>query len=79
MNEAILITGASGGIGRALAKELDQRGYLLLLSGRNQEKLDRLLSELSDAPHQLTVADLTLKTPVDITTPDEGFRVQDAL
>ncbi|MBZ9559378.1 MULTISPECIES: SDR family oxidoreductase [Modicisalibacter] len=42
----ILLTGASGGIGRALAGELARRGARLLLVGRNPAALQALVDEL---------------------------------
>ncbi len=42
----ILLTGASGGIGRALALALAQRGARLLLVGRNPSALQALADEL---------------------------------
>lgn len=42
----ILITGASGGLGRALALECARAGASVILSGRNQSKLDRLYDEI---------------------------------
>jgi 17beta-estradiol 17-dehydrogenase / very-long-chain 3-oxoacyl-CoA reductase len=41
-----LVTGASDGIGRAFAEELALRGFNVVLHGRNQAKLDVVLSEL---------------------------------
>ena len=41
-----IITGASSGIGAALARELSRRGWSLALLARRQELLDQLVSEL---------------------------------
>lgn len=41
-----LVTGASSGIGRSLAKCLSKRGYDLILVARNIEKLNEVKSEL---------------------------------
>lgn len=40
-----LVTGASGGLGQALALALAQRGTHLALSGRDVEALERLVGE----------------------------------
>src|SRR4051794_36968578 len=45
----VLLTGATGGLGRAIAKALDKRGGHLLLTGRRQEALDELAAELRSA------------------------------
>jgi short-subunit dehydrogenase len=42
----ILITGATDGLGQALAHRLTTDGATVLLHGRDQEKLDRTASEL---------------------------------
>jgi NAD(P)-dependent dehydrogenase (short-subunit alcohol dehydrogenase family) len=42
----ILITGASGGLGKALAVECARAGAAVILSGRNQAKLDRVYDEI---------------------------------
>ena len=39
MHKNVLITGASGGLGGAIATEYAKRGCNLLLTGRDQEKL----------------------------------------
>jgi len=46
--KTILLTGASGGIGRAVALGLAQEGACLLMTGRSGEKLDHLLLEVND-------------------------------
>lgn len=43
----VLITGASGGLGREIAIELAKRGANLYLTGRNETKLAQLKNELS--------------------------------
>jgi NAD(P)-dependent dehydrogenase (short-subunit alcohol dehydrogenase family) len=42
----ILITGASGGLGKALAIECARAGAGVILTGRNQAKLDRVYDEI---------------------------------
>ena len=42
-----LVTGASSGIGREMAKILSDMGYDLILVARRKKKLDKLKSELS--------------------------------
>jgi short-subunit dehydrogenase len=37
-----LLTGASGGIGQAIAKELSKQGVCLILVGRNLPRLEQL-------------------------------------
>lgn len=57
----VLLTGATGGIGRVLARRLQEKGALLTLTGRNEARLVALASELSQLgpPPQIVVADLT--------------------
>ena len=44
----VLLTGATGGIGHAIARALHARGAHLILTGRRAEVLDELVSELGD-------------------------------
>ncbi|GGA88113.1 hypothetical protein GCM10011369_32780 [Neiella marina] len=52
----ILLTGASSGIGRALAVALDAAGHQLSLCGRNPEKLQQTLDQLAHPERHLVRA-----------------------
>lgn len=54
-----VLTGASGGIGAAIATELAPRCALLILVGRNRAALETLQRELGDCPVHLVCGDLT--------------------
>jgi short-subunit dehydrogenase len=45
-NSTVLLTGATGGLGHAIARELRSRGAQLILTGRRAEVLEPLASEL---------------------------------
>jgi short-subunit dehydrogenase len=49
----VLLTGASGGIGQAIARALDGRGARVLLSARRRDVLDELRGELGGRPESL--------------------------
>jgi short-subunit dehydrogenase len=55
----ILLSGATGGIGRAIAEELAARGAGLVLSSRRKEELQALAGSLPGGPeqHEVVVAD----------------------
>lgn len=52
-----VLTGATGGIGQAIAKVLYAKGWKLLLVGRNTQALDKLSSECPDS--EIFAGDLT--------------------
>jgi short-subunit dehydrogenase len=58
----VLLTGATGGLGRAIAKALDAHGAHLLLTGRKQAALEELASELKSA--EALAADLARRDDV---------------
>jgi 3-oxoacyl-[acyl-carrier protein] reductase len=45
-NKKVLVTGASGGIGFAIASRFARRGSVVVLAGRNQAKLNEALANL---------------------------------
>jgi short-subunit dehydrogenase len=53
-----LLTGATGGLGRAIATALAGRGAKLILSGRKAEALEALAAELPGEGHRVLQADL---------------------
>ena len=59
IGKTILVTGASSGIGRAIAIESSKMGANIILTGRNEERLQETMSMLDAGEHQYTVADIT--------------------
>src|SRR2546423_5986369 len=53
-----LLTGSTGGLGRAIARALADRGAALVLSGRSAEALEQLAGELPGEGHITIPADL---------------------
>jgi short-subunit dehydrogenase len=54
-----LLTGATGGLGRAIATALAQRGVSLALSARKPEALEEMAAELPGDGHRVVPADLS--------------------
>lgn len=48
-NKVVIITGATSGIGEATARVLVENGAKVILSGRREERLEKLSQELGDA------------------------------
>lgn len=63
-DKKVLVTGATGGIGGAIAKKFSEQGAVVGISGRNEEKLKKLASELSGKSHQFK-CDLSKETEVE--------------
>lgn len=64
--KAVLITGASSGIGEEMAWQLAQAGALLTLAARRKELLERLAQRIAgaDSPHEGQPAPLVLQCDV---------------
>ena len=71
--KAALITGASGGIGSAVAKSLHAQGATVAISGTRREALDALAAELGGRVHVLT-ANLSDKA-VNAAPPSTGTTI----
>ena len=69
--ERALVTGASAGIGRAIATELAARGTALVLVARDEARLKELADDLRGA-HGVEVEVLS----ADLTLPDDRARVE---
>ncbi len=63
-----IVTGASRGIGSAIARVLAAKGWKLVLAARNAQDLEALAGELPEA----------IALPTDVTRPDEVQRLVDA-
>lgn len=64
-----LVTGATGGIGGAIAKAFHKAGATVAISGRRKEKLDELAAELGDRVHVL---------PCDLASREEVAKLVDS-
>jgi short-subunit dehydrogenase len=67
-----LLTGATGGLGRATAKALAARGAKLSLSGRKGEALEELAAELPGEGHRVFPSDLAQPGAAERLAADAG-------
>ncbi len=71
----VLITGASSGIGRELARQLARRARTLVLVARREERLESLRDELLERNPTLGV----MVARCDLANPDEVDMLLDSL
>ena len=71
MRQNILITGASSGLGRGMAREFAARGRSLALCARRTDRLEELRDELLDAYPGITVH----VAPLDVDDHEQVFEV----
>lgn len=62
--KTILITGASSGIGRATAIECSRMGAIVVITGRNAERLNDTFLQLEDEGHMQIIADLSKEADI---------------
>ena len=66
MNQKIaLITGAGSGVGLACAQRLAKDGFTLVLTGRQQDKIDAACAALDGQGHIAVAADVGVEAEVD--------------
>lgn len=61
LDKTILVTGASSGIGKAIAILLSNNNFNVVITGRNQERLNDTFKALKPGNHKEVVSDLSLE------------------
>lgn len=65
VGKTVLVTGASSGIGQATAIECSKMGATVVITGRNEERLNETFTHLEGEGHQMIVADLNTQSDID--------------
>lgn len=63
--KTILVTGASSGIGQTTAIECSKMGAKVIITARNQERLNDTFSQLEGEGHSMILADLIIESDID--------------
>ena len=71
-SKTVLLSGATGGLGRAIAAALAGKGATLVLSSRKADALDELAGELPGNGHRTVVADLAEQDAAQRLAADAG-------
>ena len=64
-DKTILVTGASSGIGRAIAIECSKMGASVIITARSEERLQETLREMEGEQNKLIVADLSIDEDIE--------------
>lgn len=64
-NKTILVTGASSGLGAATAIECSKAGAILIITGRNKERLNDTYKKLAGESHKQLTSDFSNKDDID--------------
>jgi len=64
-DKKILITGASSGIGRATAIECSKMGAKVIITARNEKRLEETFTQLAGKGHEKYLMDLTANEEID--------------
>jgi len=64
-NKTILVTGASSGIGKAIAIECSKMGAKVVITGRNEQRLQETYKQLEGLQPAYIVADLTKREDIE--------------
>ena len=70
-NRVVVITGATGGLGRVVAHSMAERGARLAFLGRSIERLEQLASEIGLAEDRYLAVEVDLGNPVEVETAAE--------
>ena len=63
--KTILVTGASSGIGRTIAIECSKMGARVVVTGRNEERLNETFTQLEGEGYMKIMANLNLQSDID--------------
>jgi NAD(P)-dependent dehydrogenase (short-subunit alcohol dehydrogenase family) len=64
-DKVAIVTGAGGGVGKAISKRLSSQGCKVIMLGRNRTKLQKAASEIGNKKNTMTViADITKEAEV---------------
>ncbi|WCK52664.1 2,4-dienoyl-CoA reductase [Aneurinibacillus sp. Ricciae_BoGa-3] len=60
-----IVTGGSSGMGKAMAKKFAEKGAKVVITGRDQEKLDATAQEIQQEPGQILCVQMDVRNPED--------------